>query len=191
MWNAAARGALLGLAVLASVIGGTACSPDPPDTPRTATSTAVTARPVDTDSATTATATATATATGETNDVLPATLVGSWTSVEEADDTASIAYRFTGDGRYKYAGLIAYWVPEGVVKITFVAEGTARVDDEVLMLRPVTATRSMEDPRKPQDDYTDKPSSLDPERFEWQVTDGVLGLTDQSGNTVTYRRAQR
>ncbi|KUN26169.1 hypothetical protein AQJ23_13350 [Streptomyces antibioticus] len=123
--------------------------------------------------------------------MLPAALVGSWQSLEETGDAATIAYRFTGDGRYKYAGLISYPVPEGVVKITFVAEGTARVDGSELRLRPVTATRSMEDPRAPQDNYTDKPSSLDPERYVWQVTAGVLGLTGDDGNTVRYRRTEQ
>ncbi|MFI8530529.1 hypothetical protein ACIGMX_09790 [Streptomyces aquilus] len=123
--------------------------------------------------------------------MLPATLVGFWQSVEESGDAATIAYRFTSDGRYKYAGLISYPVPEGIVKVTFVAEGTARVDGSELRLQPVTATRSMEDPRTPQDNYTDQPSSLDPERYVWQVTDGMLDLTSEDGNTVPYRRAER
>ncbi|MFC8361875.1 hypothetical protein ACFUIY_18665 [Streptomyces griseorubiginosus] len=123
--------------------------------------------------------------------MLPSALVGSWRSIEEADDTATIAYRFTPDGRYKYVGLITQPIPEGIFKVTFVARGTARVDGAQLLLRPVTATRSREDPRSPQDDYTDRPSSLDPEQYEWRVSDGVLSLTGDSGNTVTYERVRQ
>ena len=183
MWKAAARWGLFGLAVLAPVLGATACSSgNAPDVPRVATATTTTPA--------TASARTTETVPDGTERVLPDTLVGSWNSVEEAGEAATIAYRFTGDGRYKYVGLISYPVPEGVVKVTFVAEGTARVDGSELRLQPVTATRSMEDPRAPQDNYADKPSSLDPERYVWRVTEGVLGLTGEDGNTVPYRRTQ-
>ncbi|MCL6736344.1 hypothetical protein [Streptomyces neyagawaensis] len=178
MWKTAARDALLGLTVMASLLGTTGCSsedePDDsggrgPGTVTTATSGAT--EPVEDD-----------------GQVLPGALVGAWSSVEEKTSTATIAYRFTGGGRYKYAGLVSYLVPEGTVKITFVAEGTARVDGSTLVLRPITATRSKEDPSAPQDDYTDAPSSLAPQTYTWQVEDGRLTLTGADGNTVTYRR---
>ena len=177
------KNTFLGLTTLALILGSVACSPadgpDPPDAPRTTKSASPTPTP---------TPTATVTAADEGGQLLPALLVGSWSSVEEELDTATIGYRFTGDGRYKFVGLISYPGPEGITKITFVAEGTARTDGGDLLLRPVTATRSLEDATDPRRNYTDKPSSLDPERYVWQVNAGVLSLTAEDGNTTTYRR---
>ncbi|MFJ3671336.1 hypothetical protein ACIPSE_33225 [Streptomyces sp. NPDC090106] len=183
MGKTAAPSTLLGLAVLASLLGGTACSTGDGPAPHRS------SPPVP---ATTATASAGPGGPGATASVpgavLPGALVGSWRSIEEKNDTATIAYRFTSDGRYKYAGLVTQPIPEGIFKITFIAEGTARAEGRNLLLRPLTATRSREDPRSPQDDYTDQPSSLDPEQYVWGVSDGTLSLTGSNGNTVTYER---
>ncbi|MEV0600360.1 hypothetical protein AB0I82_13830 [Streptomyces sp. NPDC050315] len=119
---------------------------------------------------------------------LPEPLVGAWKSNPE-DGTANISYRFLEDGRYEYVGLLFYPNAEGdVVEITFVQEGTARVEGNELVLSPTTATRSLKDPSDPAGDYTDQPSDLTPVRHQWEVADDALTLIGEQGEPITFER---
>ncbi|AZM57290.1 hypothetical protein DMA15_35945 [Streptomyces sp. WAC 01529] len=120
--------------------------------------------------------------------MLPATLVGVWESRPDGG-SGTIAYRFTADGRYKYVGLLFYPNTDGDdVQITFVAQGTARVEGDRLFLNPTTATKSRQDPGDPAGDYTDQPAERSPERHGWSVSGDVLTLTDVKGAQIAYDR---
>ncbi|MFE1802250.1 hypothetical protein ACFW9L_39625 [Streptomyces sp. NPDC059517] len=171
----------------------TACSSDPPE-PRPATSSVsgplVTHPPGGDDSDPPAPAPAATNSDSEQvgEAVLPETLVGAWESDAEGG-AGTNAYRFTADGRYKYAGLLFYPNTDGDdVQVTFVAEGTARVEDDELVLTPTTATRSLQDPADPAGSYTDQPSDLTPERQQWEMNGDVLALTDEEGIRIVYQR---
>ncbi|CAM5366747.1 hypothetical protein SALBM135S_08512 [Streptomyces alboniger] len=120
--------------------------------------------------------------------VLPDALVGVWESRPDGG-TGTIAYRFTADGRYKYVGMLLYPNTDGDdIQITFVAEGTARVEGDQLFLAPTTATKSRQDPGDPAGDYTDQPAERTPERHGWSVSGDVLTLTDGEGTPLVYDR---
>ncbi|WP_327358689.1 hypothetical protein [Streptomyces sp. NBC_01304] len=176
-----AAGALVAALLLGSAA---ACSsPDPPDPPRAGTSAT---RPTPSPSAEAPTATDRSEAPDEA--ALPEILVGAWES-NPPKGTASITYRFTADGRYMYVGLLFVANGEGdVAQATFVAEGTARVEGDALLLTPVTATRSLHDPTNPAGDYTDRPSDLTPTRHLWEVADDMLALTDAQGAQIVFER---
>ncbi|MEU7663414.1 hypothetical protein [Streptomyces lincolnensis] len=117
---------------------------------------------------------------------LPRPLVGAW---ESNEGTGTIAYRFTADGRYLYAGILATPTPEGVAQITLAAEGTATADGDTLLLEPTRYTISREDPGDPAGNYTDRPGELTPERHTWSLpSEDVLALMGEDGVRLTLRR---
>jgi hypothetical protein len=167
--------------LLASAV---ACSHDNPT--RDQGSTPTTSRPVETVSRPHSPPATTAEPDDAAEHVLPDPLVGTW---ESAEGDATIAYQFTPDGLYKYVGILTSPTPDGLVQITFVAQGTARTDGETLHLQPARATMSREDPGDPAGNYTDRPRELTPEEHIWEVTvDDVLHLTDAQGLRITYQR---
>lgn len=190
------RSSLVGVLVTALLFGSaTACSRPGADDPQSGTppTPSASTAPVPGSHGTTTPAPAPDT-TGagqeseESEGVLPTSLVGAWESREDGG-AATIAYQFTADGRYKYAGLLFYPNTNGDdVEISFVAEGTARVEGEQLVLTPTTATKSRKDPADPSGDYTDQPAELTSERYRWEVGNNVLTLTDKENTQVGYER---
>jgi hypothetical protein len=122
---------------------------------------------------------------------MPEILVGAWESAQPGSNT-TLAYRFTGDGRYAYAGVLTY--PRSEQKDDFyllktTAVGTADVDARQLTLRPSSASTTRKDPRFPGDDYTDRPEPLTPKHFTWAVADQVLTLTGEDNLQFVFLRA--
>ncbi|EPD59762.1 hypothetical protein [Streptomyces sp. HGB0020] len=180
------------LLVLGLLVGATACSSSDPPGPGSVTSSVRGTTP----SADTRTGPETTTppVLPEPEDdaseaaALPEPLVGVWESKPDGG-SATIAYRFTADGRYRYTGLLFYPNTDGNdVQITFIAQGTARVDGDILVTTPTEATRSRIDPADPAGNYTDQPSDLTPERHTWEVADDELVLADETGTETVYVR---
>ncbi|MCX4820926.1 hypothetical protein OG883_13605 [Streptomyces sp. NBC_01142] len=119
--------------------------------------------------------------------VIPESLAGAWESDSEGDD-ATLAYRFMPDGRYRFIGLMSYAGPAGTVEITHLADGTARVDGNVLLLEPTSVTRTRQDPGDPAGNYTDQPGELTPEARVWEVAGDTLALTGDDGLRLTFQR---
>jgi hypothetical protein len=117
--------------------------------------------------------------------VVPAELVGAWSS---AEGNAEIVYRFLADGRYKSVQILNQLRPGGVFEFRIVQEGTVEVDGNRLVLRPTSALKSMTDPDEPQRSYTDQPASLDPEPYTWQVSGSTLRLQGGDGLVLTFAR---
>jgi hypothetical protein len=114
-------------------------------------------------------------------------LVGGWIS---SSGGAEIIYRFTAEGSYKHVGVLLQRRPTGMFSFTVADSGAAAVDGDVLVLVPRQATKSMQDPDSPSSNYTDRPSSLAPQRFRWSLDAAatVLTLDDGSGAPVDYER---
>ncbi|MGI5359089.1 hypothetical protein ACQI4E_27765 [Streptomyces sp. CA-252508] len=119
--------------------------------------------------------------------VIPEALVGAWESDAEGDD-ATLAYRFLPDGRYRFIGLMSYPGPSGIVEFSHLADGTASVDGDVLLLQPSRVLRTRQDPSDPAGNYTDQPGEPTPETRAWTVNGDTLTLTDDTGQQVTFER---
>jgi hypothetical protein len=117
----------------------------------------------------------------------PEELAGGWIS---SSGGAEIVYRFTADGSYKHVGVLLQRRPSGMFSFTVADSGTAAADGDVLVLSPRLATKSLKDPDSPSSSYTDRPSSLTPQRFRWSLdaTSAVLTLDDGSGAPVDNQR---
>jgi hypothetical protein len=116
--------------------------------------------------------------------VLPPELVGKW---ESQSTNATIAYRFLADGRYINVSILQQPRSSGLFEFSIEARGTATVDEDVLVLHPVSGTQSRKDPDAPSSDYT-RPVSTESERFTWSADSSSLTLTDSDGVTITYER---
>lgn len=119
------------------------------------------------------------------DDVLPAQLVGVWSS---SGDATEIAYRFVADGRYHSAEILSQPRPRGVFEFTVVSEGRARVDGDFLILQPTTVTSTRRDPQSPQEDYNDRPMPLTERVYGWRVDGSVLRLRDTEGRAFALDR---
>jgi hypothetical protein len=121
---------------------------------------------------------------------VPAALVGAWESAQPGSNT-TLAYRFTADGRYAYAGVLTYPLSAASNEFYLLKRSTAgavEVDGRTLTLRPSSATTTRKDPAHPGDDYTDRPDSLTPQQFAWSLADEVFTLTDENGFRFAFRR---
>ena len=131
-------------------------------------------------------ASATPTGTG----AVPAALVGAWESAQPGSNT-TLAYRFTADGRYAYAGVLTYPLSAASNEFYLLKHSTAgavEIDGRTLTLHPSSATTTRKDPAHPGDDYTDRPDPLTPQRFAWSLADEVFTLTDEKGLRFVFRR---
>ncbi|WP_328635967.1 hypothetical protein [Streptomyces canus] len=121
---------------------------------------------------------------------VPAALVGAWESAQPGSNT-TLAYRFTADGRYAYAGVLTSPLSAESNEFYLLKRSTAgavEVDGRTLTLRPSSATTTRKDPAHPGDDYTDRPGSLTPQRFVWSLADDVFTLTNEDGLRFVFRR---
>lgn len=121
---------------------------------------------------------------------VPAALVGAWESARPGSNT-TLAYRFTADGRYAYAGVLTYPLSAASTEFYLLkrsSAGAVEVDGRTLTLRPSSATTTRKDPAHPGDDHTDRPGSLTPQRFIWSLADEVFTLTDEDGLRFVFRR---
>jgi hypothetical protein len=122
------------------------------------------------------------------NTVIPEPLVGIWESDSEGDDATRV-YQFMPDGRYQFVGLLSYPGPAGTVEFTYHAEGTARVDGDMLLLQPTKVTRTRQDPGDPTGNYTDQPTQASPESRTWSVAGNTLALTGADGQQTYQARS--
>jgi hypothetical protein len=131
----------------------------------------------------TTTTTSTATASG-----LPGRLVGAWSSSE---GDATLAYRFSADGRYRHAGLLTQLRATGLFQFTVVEHGTVTVQGSQMTLKPTSGTTTRKDPDDPGGDY-ERRISRKPRRFTWRLDTSdardVLYLKDADGVEVSYNR---
>jgi hypothetical protein len=117
--------------------------------------------------------------------VLPAALVGAWSSTGE---NTEIAYRFVADGRYRSIEILTQPRPGGVFEFRRQQDGTVRVSGDLLRLSPTTSVSSRTDPDDPGGDYTDRPSDAGARRYTWQVSGATLVLTDADGLAIRLAR---
>lgn len=117
--------------------------------------------------------------------VIPGVLIGAWSSSGEATE---IAYRFVADGRFRSVEILSQPRPRGVFEFSRMQDGQARVDGDRLVLQPTTSTTTRKDPEHPEEDYVERPGSLDERVYSWRVDGAVLFLGDATGLELTLNR---
>lgn len=120
--------------------------------------------------------------------VIPAVLIGAWSSSGEATE---IAYRFVADGRFRSVEIISQPCPRGVFEFSRMQDGQARVDGDRLVLQPTISTTTRKDPEHPEEDYTERPGSPDERVYSWRVDGAVLFLRDATGLELTLHFLRR
>jgi hypothetical protein len=119
----------------------------------------------------------------ETN-VVPAELVGTWQSVDQG--SAEDLIEIHTDGSYLRAMVLMQQRPSGVFSYSIGTKGNVDVQGTTLRVVPTEGTESMTDPDAPSDSYTDKPTDLTPEVYQWSVSGGSLFLDGEFG-VVEFR----
>jgi hypothetical protein len=175
---ARAAGALL-LAILVS-----SCSPpDAPEDPQPVATRAVAPSPTTTtpsDSAPTSEDVADATEVADDEaGAVPAALVGTWQSVDQG--SAEDLIEIHADGSYLRAMVLMQQRPSGIFSYTIATEGNVEVDGSTLRVVPTEGTESLTDPDSPSDSYTDQPTDLEPEEYQWSVSGSSLFLDGEFG----------
>jgi hypothetical protein len=117
--------------------------------------------------------------------VLPAELVGAWSS--SGEDT-EIAYRFLADGRFRSIEILSQPRPGGVFEFRRQQDGTASTSGDRLRLRPARSVTSRTDPDDPSGNYADRPSSTDEREYAWHIDGTTLVLTGTDGITLQLER---
>jgi len=115
---------------------------------------------------------------------VPAELVGTWQSVDQG--SAEDLIEIHADGTYLRAMLLMQQRPSGVFSYSIGTKGNVDVQGTSLRIVPTEGTESMTDPDAPSDSYTEKPTDLTPEVYEWSVSGGSLFLDGQFG-VVEFR----
>ncbi len=176
--------AVLVLAILVS-----ACSPpDAPEDPQPVVPQTVTVSPTTTPGETTQTSDAVTTdATDVADDeagAVPTTLVGTWQSVDQG--SAEDLIEIHADGSYLRAMVLMQQRPSGVFSYTIATKGNVEVDGTTLRVVPTEGTESLTDPDSPSDSYTDQPTDLAPQEYQWSVSGSSLFLDGEFG-VVEFR----
>ncbi|NJP92026.1 hypothetical protein HCN51_21610 [Nonomuraea sp. FMUSA5-5] len=118
----------------------------------------------------------------------PSPLVGIWEST--GPGAALLVYKFDENGTYRHAGVLNQQRASGVFSFEIAVMGQAEADGETLILRPAAGTKTLRDPDSPSSSYRDRPmDDLSPERYAWRMADGMLKLTSDSGDTISYKRS--
>jgi hypothetical protein len=175
-----------------------ACSPpDAGSDPAAAVVTRPPASPPTTAPTETTTATTTATTeptdavtTGATDVVIdetgavPAALVGTWQSLDQG--SAEDLIEIHADGSYLRAMLLMQQRPSGVFSFSIGTKGHVEVQGTTLRVVPTEGTESLTDPDSPSGSYTDQPTDLTPEVYQWSVSADSLFLGGEFG-VVEFR----
>ena len=177
-----------GAIVLAVLV--TSCSPpDAGSDPQAVVTRTVTASPTAT--APTGTTETTEPATPDPTDVvdeetsaLPAALVGTWLSVDQG--SAEDLIEIHADGSYVRAMVLMQQRPSGVFSYSIGTKGNVDVQGTTLRVVPTEGTESLTDPDAPSDSYTDQPTDLTPEVYQWSVSGDSLFLDGKFG-VVEFR----
>jgi hypothetical protein len=176
--RASGVGAVALAVLVAGCTTGATGSTSPPPTPPTS----VTPSPAPA----TAPRTRTAPPTSARAAVLPAELVGAWSS---SGENTEIAYRFLADGRFRSIEILSQPRPGGVFEFRRQQDGTAQVSGDRLRLRPTASVTSRTDPDDPAGDYTNRPTGTADRAYTWEVSGTTLVLTDADGLTLRLERA--
>lgn len=116
--------------------------------------------------------------------VVPAELVGTWDSVDQG--SAEDLIEIHPDGSYLRAMVLMQQRPSGMFSYTIGTKGNVEVQGTSLRLVPTEGTESMTDPDSPGDSYTDQPTDLTPEVYQWSASNGSIFLDGQFG-VVEFR----
>jgi hypothetical protein len=177
-----------GAMVLAVLV--TSCSPpDAGSDPaavvtRTVTASPTTTAPTETPETTEPVTTdATDVVDGETSAV-PAALVGTWRSLDQG--SAEDLIEIHADGSYLRAMVLMQQRPSGIFSFSIGTEGNVEVQGTTLRVVPTEGTESLTDPDSPSDSYTNQPTDLTPEVYQWSVSGGSLFLDGEFG-VVEFR----
>lgn len=155
-------------------------SPAPTETTGTTKTTGTTETAAPTEAVTTD---ATAVENDETGAV-PAALVGTWQSVDQG--SAEDLIELHADGAYLRAMVLMQQRPSGVFSYSIGTTGNVEVQGTTLRLVPAEGTESLTDPDSPSDSYTDQPTDLTPQVYQWSVSGGSLFLDGEFG-VVEFR----
>ena len=180
-------GRAAGVLMLAILVSS--CSPpDAPEDPQTVVTQTVTPSPTTTPSDTTQTSEAVTTDATEVADdeagAVPAALVGTWQSVDQG--SAEDLIEIHADGSYLRAMVLMQQRPSGMFSYTIGTKGNVEVDGTTLRVVPTEGTESLTDPDSPSDSYTDQPTDLEPEEYQWSVSGSSLFLDGEFG-VVEFR----
>ena len=115
---------------------------------------------------------------------VPAELVGTWQSVDQG--SAEDLIEIHTDGSYLRAMVLMQQRPSGVFSYTIGTKGNVEVQETTLRLVPTEGTESMTDPDSPSDSYTDQPTDLTPEVYQWSASNGSIFLDGEYG-VVEFR----
>jgi hypothetical protein len=180
-------GRAAGVLMLAILVSS--CSPpDAPEDPQTVVTQTVTPSPTTTPSDTTQPSEAVTTDATEVVDddagAVPAALVGTWQSVDQG--SAEDLIEIHADGSYLRAMVLMQQRPSGMFSYTIGTTGNVEVDGTTLRVVPTEGTESLTDPDSPSDSYTDQPTDLEPEEYQWSVSGSSLFLDGEFG-VVEFR----
>ena len=176
-------GRAAGVLVLAIVVSS--CSPpDAPEEPETVVTQTVTASPTTTAPSEPAETTDATEVADEETGVVPADLVGTWQSVDQG--SAEDLIEIHADGSYLRAMVLMQQRPSGMFSYTIGTTGNVEVDGTTLRVVPTEGTESLTDPDSPSDSYTDQPTDLEPEEYQWSVSGSSLFLDGEFG-VVEFR----
>jgi hypothetical protein len=126
----------------------------------------------------------------EPTPVSAADLRGLWGAGE--DGGAEILYEFDADGTFTRVSLLQQRKQGGTFKFQDIVEGTYRVEDGALTLRPTAGTQTVDDPRTGDGPVSSRTKDLKRETHDVELhQDGsVLVLTPADGAAVTLARQQ-
>jgi hypothetical protein len=116
-----------------------------------------------------------------------AQLAGTWVATDSGG--AELVYQFRADGTYKHAAVLLQQREAGLFSLKIGAQGSVTVRGRLLVLRPTSGFKEVEDPDRPSRSFR---SAIDrsPERYEWTLdvagSRQRLRLTDATGITIAY-----
>jgi hypothetical protein len=121
--------------------------------------------------------------------VRDADLRGLWGAGE---DDGQIVYEFDRDGTFTRISLLEQRRDGGTFRFQDIVEGTFRVEDGELFLRPTAGTQTVDDPRTGDGPVSTRKTDLVREVHGVEVHEGgtVLVLTPQDGAALTLARQQ-
>ncbi len=179
-------------ALLLAILVSSCSPPDAPEDPqvvvtRTVTPSPTTTAPSQTTQSSQAVTTDATMLTEVTDDeagAVPAALVGTWQSVDQG--SAEDLIEVHADGSYLRAMVLMQQRPSGMFSFTIATRGNVEVNGTTLRVVPTEGTESLTDPDSPSGSYTDQPTDLEPQEYQWSVSGSSLFLDGEFG-VVEFR----
>jgi hypothetical protein len=173
-------------AIVLAVLVASCSPPDAGSDPKAVVTRTVTASPPTT-ALTETTEAVTTDATDVVDDetgAVPAALVGTWQSLDQG--SAEDLIEIHADGSYLRAMVLMQQRPSGMFGYSIGTRGKVEVQGTTLRVVPTEGTESLTDPDSPSDSYTDQPTDLTPQVYQWSVSGGSLFLDGEFG-VVEFR----